>query len=63
MVALGSDIEAVELRGGYYFHGTRVFLDSDAIRRNGLLPLDQMVEPVYEPSQKVFKSALNLSDA
>lgn len=46
VTALGSDVEAVEFDGAHYFHGTRVF-EPDAILRSGLLPLNQMVEPIW----------------
>ena len=43
-----TDIEtiAASFGGAHYFHGTRA-LDSDAFRRRGILPLDQMVEELW----------------
>jgi hypothetical protein len=44
---LGCDLDSVHIDGALYFHGTRV-LDPEAIRREGLLPLDRMIEQIWE---------------
>lgn len=43
---LGIDIASIRLAGANYFHGTRT-TDPDAFRRDGILPLDAIVEPLW----------------
>jgi len=42
----GVAVDDIRFEGAYYFHGTRV-LDPERFRRDGILPLDRMVEQVW----------------
>lgn len=47
LAGVGVEIEAVRFDGAAYFHGTRV-LDPAGFTRRGILPLDQVVEQIWE---------------
>jgi hypothetical protein len=44
---LGAELATTRFEGVYLFHGTRVF-DPDGFQRRGLLPLDLMLDEVWE---------------
>lgn len=46
LASLDRDIAVVRLDGTFYFHGSRV-VDPDALGREGILPLDQMIERIW----------------
>jgi hypothetical protein len=43
---VGANLEAIQLAGAYYFHGTRV-VDPSAFKDRGILPLGALVESIW----------------
>jgi len=52
LAALKLDVHRIQFEGVFYFHGTRA-IDTEGISRYGLLPLDQVIESVWETLAKL----------